>query len=359
MKKYIAFGIAVILLVCTFLVPDIYGSTGIEAGKANGKSKGVGKYTEVADLFGVTGEMIRGECDDFDGVTLNIVYDSAEDYSYTATGITEVSKCTTKADSTVYITEYSQFIKTHIFNSTQAVSEDIRSAVSMELELETYIEEDLQVVRLTRFDMVGNGVSLLESETGLYLNKWFELDEITAELLAIPTLSLYAVLDPVYTIIDELAQLSLKHFTKDGSKYILTEKNFEKLSENHKPSLPFAEEIVVSGEVEVSTSNEKKPTIEAVFEHEMPKSFKEQSTEEETFINYKITSGINFEKFVVTFSNIDNTDIDYNLKKGDILDGDDFIELQKEYGVWKEPVLDDELEDEEYEEDEDYEEDEE
>ncbi len=354
MKKYIAFGVAVVLLVLAFIVPNSF-SKGIEAGKGDGKNEKISNFDEIVDLLVATEKLTQGKTKNFESLTFNVVYDSARDYTYTATGVSNATKISMKSDSTVHLTSDAQYIVSHIVANTQTTESDKSQSVYVEFDFETYSKGETQLVRISNFETIGDGLAFTDKEKGVYLNRWLEFDETASDVALIPTLMLYGITSPVYSLVSSLSDYQERHFEKTGDKYAVVERKFKELSETFALSVPFVEGVETTGEVFVDTSKAKKPTLVAEFEYELPETYKMPSLIDESVLNYKITSGINFEKYEVTFSNINNTEIKYDLDDDDIYNDEELIELLKDNGLWVDPA-EEETDDETQEGDEDGEE---
>lgn len=346
MKKYIAFGVALVLLVLAFIVPNAFAS-GIDAGKGPDKNEKIEDFEDFSKLLVATEKLSQGKTKNFASVSFNLAYDSSRDYSYTATGVSNDTQTSTKSNSMVYLTKDAQYIKSSVCAYSQISSNDELGVATINFDIELYSSEKHQLVRFSKLEIITDGMATTEGDVGAYLNRWLDLDETALVLCAIPTVVVYGALTPVYALIDTLGSYTENHFEQSGDKFTVVERKLEELNEQFTPALPFAEDIEADSEVSFDLSNAKKPTLVAEFSFDFPEIFKAPSLVDESILNYKITSGSNFDKYQITFMNIDNTEIEFNLDDDDIYDDDELIQLQKDNGLWIDP---DSIEDEEEEE---------
>ncbi len=352
MKKFIAIIIAFVMLIGVIFVPQGSASD-IKAGKGDGDNKTITKFSKFIELLENTDALLDGD-DEIDGVTINAKLDNIRDYSYSEGATSTAVDNVERAEVNAYITEdeilydMSCMSSSYTFSSLTIEGEQVEVTVSMYLDFDVqyYINEDKdrELIKFTRINASMNGVALTPKEASIFLNQWIDLKDCEEEedeetviiaqlgLFSLPVLNIVTAVAGVVGTLANVAETEKGDYSSDGGKYTMKEDEYKEYSLNYIPSTPFYEDITCEGELVVDLSKEEKPAIKGEFNLDLPEIFEGKSLTGAKK-EYPVKSGVNKSTLEITFSNIDNTEIDYNLSKSDIISAKELINALKDAGI--------------------------
>jgi hypothetical protein len=320
MRKYISLIVCVVLLVIAMVMgrPE---SSNVTIGAGNGKPETIATAEEFVDVldFFESFEFKTSSSAEAGGVTgFATKQDSSEKYTSAtfynkSKGTVNMSQggyganSTFSRELTIYLTETAAYYKSVGVVMTKSTSEEYKTSLRLNFDFEMYITTNLCLVKFERFDIGATGEGTEDVPTDLFkpsmMRKWISSEEL-GEIFMYVNQENYALLGEIG---DYFEDYKFTKFTKNGDVYKINEEFFGDAMDIIFGDIPAPEDI--KGNFVVDLSAKTNPRIKMTMSYSDIFSEISMSAYEENYIS---------------FSNINNTVIKFNVDAKNIYHLDDF-----------------------------------
>lgn len=315
MKKYIAFIVALVLLVAAIFVPQA-SANGVKAGKGDGDSD---EFEDLKDLQ---------KMDLDDGATFYISGERSFSISSSRKGSQSSNKGVVVFNAEWYVTSKAQYIvcdaTIYEFSSMEDDNYDIEysGAKASSISFEIFESSKKELIRINKFDAVPTVYD--QTAVALYLGKWVEDD---ADFIGIADLAWdYAdLVEEAMGLAMDVLSIDEDDWDESGKKLTLDEDYVEEVAIELLGSVN-EDDDEYKGKVQLSFADKDAPKISV----SVKANFADE--DESGKVDYK--SGANYAIYELVLTNVDNTDIDENIDKKDIITEKEMKKALKNTGLW-------------------------
>ena len=348
LKRTVTIFVAIAIGIAALFFPQSSNAT-IKAGKGDGKNEKVETIEEAHDvissaisLMDKSSNVSRGISDrdlKYDSFTMTFKRDTKVGYYVDGVGTVTSAKVYSQhyydEDDEVYI------VGEGIIIVDSRTSLDSQTAY-IRVKAEMYFSDDYVLMNIHDFDVSSGSVGITPAMKRILTNKWIDLSDDGAGLES----SVNKIMDTNMDFLELLEDYVEKcededSFKKENSVYTMKSKTLKEFL-NEVRKLMFGSpnfDVDTDGELEVDLSKLTEPEIRLNIKYNLPSSYATTEYRQtngyygygyEQYETHKsISGGDSYEDLVYKFSNIDNTEITFDIDEEEIFTADEIDEMME------------------------------